>query len=49
MMRAVQIEGGVGPSSALYIGEIERPVPKEGEVLVKARARPPATVPRTSG
>lgn len=35
VMQAVQIEGGVGPSSALHIGEIERPVPEEGEVLVK--------------
>lgn len=46
-MRVVQIEGGVGPSSALHIGEIARPVPKEGEVLVKVRpsgVSPPAPV-----
>lgn len=36
-MKAIQIEGGTGPSSALYIGEVERPVPKEDEVLVKVR------------
>lgn len=47
-MKAIQIEGGTGPSSALYIGEVERPVPKEDEVLVKVRrlARLPVSIHR---
>ena len=35
-MRAVLIKDGKGPIENLYIGDIERPTPKEGEVLVKA-------------
>ena len=34
-MRAVLIKGGKGPVENLYIGEIERPSPRHGEVLVK--------------
>jgi hypothetical protein len=47
-MKAIQIEGGTGPSSALYIGEVERPVPKEDEVLVKVHrlARLPVSIHR---
>ena len=37
-MRAVLIKDGKGPIENLYIGDTERPVPKEGEVLVKVRA-----------
>ena len=34
-MRAVLIKDGKGPIENLYIGEIERPTPAHGEVLVK--------------
>lgn len=34
-MRAVLIKDGHGPSDALYIGEADKPTPKEGEILVK--------------
>jgi putative PIG3 family NAD(P)H quinone oxidoreductase len=37
-MRAVLIKDGKGPIENLYIGDTERPVPKEGEVLVKVAA-----------
>jgi len=37
-MRAVLIKDGNGPIENLYIGEIERPPPKEGQVLVKVAA-----------
>ena len=37
-MRAVLIKDGKGPIENLYIGDIERPIPKEGEVLIKASA-----------
>lgn len=37
-MRAVLIKDGKGPIENLYVGEIERPVPKEGQVLVKVSA-----------
>ncbi|CED84718.1 quinone oxidoreductase [Phaffia rhodozyma] len=37
-MRAVRIKGEAGPPSALYIGEYEKPSPKEGQILVKIRA-----------
>ena len=36
-MRAVLIKDGKGPIENLYVGDTERPVPKEGEVLIKAR------------
>lgn len=34
-MRAVLIKDGKGPIENLYIGDVERPTPKEGQVLVK--------------
>jgi hypothetical protein len=34
-MQAVLIKDGKGPVDNLYIGDTEKPVPKEGEVLVK--------------
>ncbi|KAG6335615.1 hypothetical protein ID866_3472 [Astraeus odoratus] len=34
-MRAVLIKDGQGPVENLYIGETEKPAPKEGQVLVK--------------
>ncbi|KAG6377191.1 putative quinone oxidoreductase [Boletus reticuloceps] len=37
-MRAVLIKDGKGPIENLYVGLIERPVPKESEVLVKITA-----------
>ncbi|KAG8214685.1 chaperonin 10-like protein [Butyriboletus roseoflavus] len=37
-MRAVLIKDGEGPIENLYIGDIERPLPGEGEVLVKIAA-----------
>ncbi|KAG6370681.1 putative quinone oxidoreductase PIG3 [Boletus reticuloceps] len=37
-MRAVLIKDGKGPIENLYVGHIERPVPKEGQVLVKITA-----------
>lgn len=37
-MRAVCIKDGKGPAENLYIGEVERPVPRRGEVLVKIKA-----------
>ncbi len=40
-MQAVIIKDGKGPIENLYIGEIEKPVPGHGEVLVKvSRPRP---------
>lgn len=39
MMRAIQVKGGVSQhADDLVMGEIERPEPKEGEVLVKVLA-----------
>lgn len=38
MMRAVLIKNGKGPIENLYIGDIERPQPNEGQVLVKVSA-----------
>ncbi|KAF9221531.1 quinone oxidoreductase putative [Gyrodon lividus] len=35
MMRAVLIKDGNGPIDNLYIGDTEKPIPKEGEVLIK--------------
>ncbi|KIJ62673.1 hypothetical protein HYDPIDRAFT_30266 [Hydnomerulius pinastri MD-312] len=37
-MRAVLIKDGKGPIENLYIGDTEKPVPKDGEVLVKIEA-----------
>lgn len=37
-MRAVLIKDGKGPIENLYIGDTERPLPGEGEVLVKVNA-----------
>jgi len=37
-MRAVLIKDGHGPSDALYIGEADKPTPKEGEIVVKVVA-----------
>ncbi|KAJ3531794.1 hypothetical protein NM688_g7523 [Phlebia brevispora] len=37
-MRAVIVKDGKGPLENLYIGEIERPSPRHGEVLVKIKA-----------
>ncbi|KAI6042655.1 quinone oxidoreductase putative [Pisolithus marmoratus] len=37
-MRAVLIKDGKGPIENLYIGEVEKPVPKESQVLVKVAA-----------
>jgi len=37
-MRAVLVKDGRGPSDALYIGEVDKPTAKEGEVIVKVVA-----------
>ncbi|KZO96756.1 quinone oxidoreductase putative [Calocera viscosa TUFC12733] len=37
-MRAVLIKGGAGTAEDLYVGEYDKPVPTEGEVLVKVKA-----------
>lgn len=37
-MRAVLIKDGKGPIENLYVGAIERPVPQQGQVLVKVSA-----------
>ncbi|GJE91905.1 NAD(P)H-quinone oxidoreductase [Phanerochaete sordida] len=37
-MRAVIVKDGKGPVENLYIGEIERPAPRRGEVLVQIKA-----------
>lgn len=34
-MRAVLVKDGKGSAENLYIGEIERPAPRRGEILVK--------------
>lgn len=39
-MRAVLVKDGKGPIESLFIGEIERPSPRQGEVLVKVRCSP---------
>ena len=39
-MRAVLIKNGKGPIENLYVGDTERPLPKEGQVLVKVSAPP---------
>lgn len=36
-MRAVLVKDEKGPIENLYLGEVETPVPKEGEVLIKVR------------
>lgn len=37
-MRAIIVEGGKGPAEAMRLGEIERPAPAPGEILVKVAA-----------
>ncbi|KAI0698087.1 quinone oxidoreductase [Cytidiella melzeri] len=37
-MRAVIVKDGKGPIENLYVGEIEKPSPRQGEVLVKIKA-----------
>ena len=37
MMRAAQLTQPGGPEN-LYVGEVPRPVPQEGEVLIKVKA-----------
>ena len=34
-MRAVLVKDGKGPIKNLYIGQVEKPVPKDGQVVVK--------------
>lgn len=36
-MRAVIVKDGKGPVENLLVGEIEKPVPRQGEVLVQVR------------
>jgi NADPH:quinone reductase-like Zn-dependent oxidoreductase len=36
-MRAILIKGDQGPIENLYVGQTPKPVPGEGEVLVKVR------------
>src|SRR5690606_6660658 len=37
-MRAIAIRGGKGPADALHVTELPRPVPRDGEILVRVRA-----------
>src|ERR1700716_4330269 len=37
-MRAIAIEGGVGPPRALKLASIKTPTPKSGEVLIRVAA-----------
>jgi hypothetical protein len=37
-MRAIAIEGGVGPARALILASIKTPTPKSGEVLIRVAA-----------
>ena len=37
-MRAIAIEGGVGPPRALKLASIKTPTPKSGEVLIRIAA-----------
>jgi putative PIG3 family NAD(P)H quinone oxidoreductase len=37
-MRAIVIEGGKGPAEALKLGEIERPAPSAGQILIRVAA-----------
>ncbi len=37
-MRAVVVEGGKGPATALRLAEIPRPVPAPGQILIRVRA-----------
>lgn len=41
-MRAVLIKNGKGSSDALYIGDTEKPTPKDDEVIVKVSTYAPA-------
>lgn len=40
-MRAVIVKDGKGPIENMVIGEIPKPVPRHGEVLVKVCPAPP--------
>ncbi|TFK20414.1 quinone oxidoreductase putative [Coprinopsis marcescibilis] len=37
-MRAILVRGGRGPAESLYIGEIDAPSPRPGEVLINVKA-----------
>lgn len=37
-MQAVLIKDGKGPIENLYIGEVPKPIPQNGQILVKASA-----------
>lgn len=37
-MRAVDIKGGSGDADALFISEVAKPEPQEGQLLVKVKA-----------
>lgn len=39
-MRAVLVKDGKGPAENLYLGDIEKPSPRHGEVLVKVLSPP---------
>ncbi|AOH37206.1 NAD(P)H-quinone oxidoreductase [Luteimonas sp. JM171] len=38
LMKAIGIRGGKGPADALHVVELPRPVPREGEILVRVLA-----------
>jgi len=38
MMKAITIEGGKGPASALRLSNVERPEPGAGQILIKVKA-----------
>lgn len=38
MMKAIAIKDGRGPASALHAVDIPRPVPKEGQILIRVKA-----------
>jgi NADPH2:quinone reductase len=38
MMTAIAIEGGKGPAEALKPAQVERPTPKDGQILIKVHA-----------
>jgi len=37
-MKAIAIEGGAGPASALHIVHVPLPIPRDGEILIRVRA-----------
>src|SRR5688572_31387421 len=37
-MRAVTIEGGKGPATALRVEQVATPVPRAGQILIRVRA-----------